>query len=145
MKTSYHPSIVVAFYLDCLPHELVQCLPRSTRYDWKHKNLPSQFGYDWFCRNQQLFCTLQQISTHNKLLLFNRALLRIIAIKKFITTYAAWAKDHLFQVPQTIIANISKVVPFLGLLKTLRFLQLPYTSFLKLKQPARCIASPFNL
>jgi hypothetical protein len=145
MKTSYHPAITVAYFLNCLPPELVQHIPRSTRFDWSHKNQAGQFGYDWFCQNQQLFKTLKHISTNKKLLYINRALLRIITTKRFIFSYAVCVKDKLFQVPEVILLNINKVSPVFGLAKTLHFLQLPYTAYLKLKKTVRCNLSPLNL
>jgi putative transposase len=145
MKTSYHPAITVAFYLNCLPTDLVQYIPRSTRFDWQHKDKSTYFGYEWFCQNQQLFQTLKQVSTNKKLLQINIALIRVIAIKRFISKYALQMKDKLFQVPETVIKNISKVSSVFSLANTLRFLQLPYSAYLKLKQKARCGQSPLNL
>ena len=138
MKTSYHPAISVAFYLNCLPTEILQHIPRSTRFDWLHKDKSTCFGYDWFCQNQQLFQTLKLVSTNKKLLQINRALIRIIAIRRFITAHATSMKNKLLSVTQTILCNIVKTNTVLGLTKTLRFLQRPYSAYLKLKRTARC-------
>jgi putative transposase len=145
MKTSYHPAITVAFYLNCLPNELVQHIPRSTRFDWQHKDKSTYFGYEWFCQNQQLFQTLKQVSSNKKLLQINKALIRIIAIKRFITNYTSCIRENRLTVTQTVIANIAKVTTIFGLIKTLRFIQLPYSAYLKLKQTARCNLSPLHL
>ena len=145
MKTSYHPAITVAFYLNCLPPELSQHIPRSTRFDWQHKDKSTYFGYEWFCQNQQLFQTLKQVSTNKKLLQINRTLIRVIAIKRFITNHAASIRHKLFSVTQTILCNIGKASPVFGLTKTLRFLQLPYSAYLKLKKAAHCNLSPLHL
>lgn len=145
MKTSYHPAITVAFYLNCLPDELQKHIPRSTRFDWQHKDKSTCFGYDWFCQNQQLFNTLKQVSNNKRLLQINRALIRVIALKIFITDYAGCIKNKLFSVTQTILINIHKVTEVVGLSKTLRLLQLPYSAYLKLKKTANCNLSPLNL
>jgi hypothetical protein len=145
MKTSYHPAITVAFYLNCLPNELIQYIPRSTRFYWQHKDKSTHFGYEWFCQNQQLFQTLRQVSSNKKLLQINRALIRIIAIKRFITNYTSCIREKRLVVTQTVIANIAKVTAILGLFKTLRFIQLPYFAYLKLKRSARCNLSSLNL
>jgi hypothetical protein len=145
MKTSYHPAITVAFYLNCLPNDLVQYIPRFTRFDWQHKDKSTYFGYEWFCQNQQLFQTLKQVSTNKKLLQINRALTRIIAIKRFITIYTSCIRGNRLTVTQTVITNIAKVTAIFGLIKTLRFLQLPYSAYLKIKRSARCNLSPLNL
>jgi putative transposase len=145
MKTSYHPAITVAFYLNCLPPDLVQYIPRSTRFDWQHKDKSTYFGYEWFCQNQQLFQTLKQVSSNKKLLLINKALIRIIAIKRFITNYISCLRENRLTVTQTVIANIAKVTAIFGLTKTLRFIQIPYSAYLKLKRVARCNLSPLHL
>jgi hypothetical protein len=144
MKTSYHPAITVAFYLNCLPNDLVQYIPRSTRFDWQHKDKSTYFGYEWFCQNQQLFQTLKQVSSNKKLLQINKALIRIIAIKRFITKYAVSIQSKLLSVTQTVLCNITKASPIFGLTKTLRFIQLPYSAYLKLKRTARCNLSVLN-
>jgi putative transposase len=145
MKTSYHPAITVAFYLNCLPAELLQHIPRSTRFDWQHKDKSTCFGYDWFCQNQQLFNTLKQVSNNKRLLQINKALIRIIAIKRFIAGYSGCIKNKMTSVTQTILFNINKVTEVVNLSKTLCLLQLPYSAYLKLKKTANCYLSPLNL
>src|SRR4051812_8903169 len=105
MKTSYHPAITVAFYLNCLPPDLSQYIPRSTRFDWLHKDKSTYFGHEWFCQNQQLFQTLQQVSTNKKLLKINKALIRIIAIKLFITNHSTSIKNKILSITQTVLFN----------------------------------------
>src|SRR5450432_2741342 len=82
-KTSYHPYLLVAFYLNCLPNNILQIIPRSTRYDWSQRDIQDSFGYDWFLENKDLFHTLEMVAINKKLLKINKALLRIIAIILF--------------------------------------------------------------
>ena len=138
MKSSYHPAVMVAFYLNCLPPDLLKRIPRSTKHDWHHKDLNTQFGHDWFCSNHQLFSTLQQVAGNKKLLHINRALIRIVAIRGFIIKYTACIKRGLFKIPRVITSNIAKVSAVLGLRRSLKFLQLPHAVYLKLKNAARC-------
>lgn len=145
MKTSYHPAITVAFYLKCLPQEIIRYIPASTQFDWKQKESASRFGYDWYRTNEHLFQTLQHISNNKRLLRINRALIRIIGIAVFIKKYSGCLQQGLVAVPQTIVGNIGKVTPVYGLTKTLRMLQLPYGSWLKLKKSSRCKASVLRL
>jgi hypothetical protein len=145
MKTSYHPAITVAFYLNCLPPELFQHIPLSTRFDWKHRDKTACFVYEWFFQNQLLFQTLRQVSSNKKLLQINKALIRIIAIKRFITTHSVCIKNKLLSVTQTILCNINKVSTIFGLTKTLHFLHIPYSTYLKLKKTVSCNLSPLNL
>jgi len=47
-KNNYHPLFIVLFVLDLLPHEAVKQIPRTTRNEWKNKNLQKTFGFS-FC------------------------------------------------------------------------------------------------
>ena len=63
-KTGYHPCLLVTLYLNCLPENILQFIPRSTKYDWDKRETKNSFGYDWFLKNKDLFYTLhfKQIS-----------------------------------------------------------------------------------
>lgn len=82
-KQSYHPFVLVAFYLDILPENLLDWIPRSTKNDWQHKKLTELFGYDWYLQNRHLFNTLQQVAVNKNLLLVNKVLLKVIAVKVY--------------------------------------------------------------
>jgi hypothetical protein len=82
-KTSYHPYLLVAFHLNCLPKNILQIIPRSTKFDWDHRDIQDSFGYDWFLENKDLFHTLQMVAINKKLLKINKAFVRIIAIVRF--------------------------------------------------------------
>ena len=83
MKVSYHPAVLLAYYLNCLPKEITEQIPRSTLYEWKKKTGTSQFGYNWYYNNRDLFNTIQQVCSRKKLLKINKVLLRVIALTRF--------------------------------------------------------------
>ena len=37
-KTTYHPFLLIAFHLNCLPDNELLAIPRSTRFDWVHRD-----------------------------------------------------------------------------------------------------------
>jgi transposase InsO family protein len=74
----------------------------------------------------------------------NRALIRIIAIKRFITCYTGQIKEKVFNAPQTLLANILKASAILGLEQTLRLLQMPYSQYLNLRR-TKCNQSVLDL
>ncbi|MBS1919588.1 MAG: hypothetical protein JST17_05000 [Bacteroidetes bacterium] len=129
MKTSYHPAILIAFYLNCLPDDLLFKIPRATKYDWLHKNLSGCFGFEWYCHHQHLFFTLEQVATNKRLLRINLALFRIIAIQKFIEKYAAQIHEKIFNAAATVINNIKKVQLIFGLAFVLKLLRLSYQQY----------------
>ena len=91
-KASYHPYLLVAFYLNCLPENILQIIPRSTRFDWHHRKIQDSIDCDWFIGNKDLFQTLQLIAINKKLLIINKVFLRIIALKRFMNTNSGGIK-----------------------------------------------------
>jgi len=144
-KTSYHPAILVAFYLNCLPGELHRQIPRTTKHDWQHKNLCACFGYEWYCNNQQLFNTLQQLSANEQLLKINRALLRIIALQRFLQKYAGQVQQKVYNAAATAAHTVKKLQQVLGSAFTLKLLQLNPYQYQQLKQKAKCGKSILQL
>jgi hypothetical protein len=121
-KTCYHPFVLIAFHLNCLPDNLLQAIPRSTRFDWTHKDIQGSFGYGWYQENKNLFLTLQLITHNEKLLKINRVSLRVIAIKAFIKKNSVGLPDGLKTARLTTANNILKVSRVMGLRKTFKYL-----------------------
>lgn len=144
-KQSYHPYILVAFYLQILPETILLSIPRSTRYEWGHKNVTELFGYDWYLQNQYLFHTLQQVAASNKLLRVNKALLRIIALQRFLQQNHIHIRHKLFNAASVAVKNIQKVKDVFGIRITLKYLNLSQQQYWQLKQKTRCTQSFFNL
>src|SRR5258708_32440153 len=88
-KQSYHPSILVAYHLNCLPEEILTAIRRYTRFDWHHREIHHAFGYEWFKENEDQFHTLKLVAQNRKLLSINKVFLRLIAIKRFLENNAA--------------------------------------------------------
>jgi transposase InsO family protein len=144
-KTSYHPFLLIACYLNCLPSDIAQHIPRSTRHGWLHKEQDTLFGYDWYQQNKHLFDTLKHVVSNKRLLQVNKALIRVLALQRFMQTYADRIKQNVFEINDTILNNLHKVNSVIGLRTTLKLLQLSYSSYLRLKKRGPCIASVLRL
>ena len=144
-KTSYHPYLLVAFYLNCLPENILQIIPRSTRFDCHHRKIQDSFGYDWFIGNKNLFQTLQLIAINKRLLIINKAFLRIIAIKRFMNSNTAGLKAGRVLLKSVLVNNIQKVAVVIGIKQALKYLSLNFQQYAKLKSKLSCISSFFNL
>jgi putative transposase len=142
-KLTYHPYVIIAFHLHCLPDELKLCIPRSTRFDWGQKELNTAYGFEWACQQEQFFATLQQVATSQKLLRVNVALLRIIAIKRFLHQHAARSSSKIIQ--QAIFGTIEKVCKVIRLTVVLKYIQRSPGWFQRLKRQQRCASSPLLL
>ena len=144
-KTCYHPYLLVAFHLNCLPDKMLQIIPRSTRFDWDKRDLQSSFGYDWFCENKDLFHTLQMVAINKKLIFINKALLRVIAIKRFIKDNSIGIHAGRMSLKTVIASNIQKVGKIVVVTKTLRYLDLNFHQYTRLKRNITCSSSLLNL
>jgi hypothetical protein len=144
-KTSYHPHLLIAFYLQCLPPDWLQRIPRSTRHEWSNKDLTVLYGYDWAMQHQQLFDTLREVSTSRRLLRINTALLRLIALKRFIDRHYTRLKENIPPVRDVVLNNIQKTVGILSLKTTLKYLQQSPRWYSQLRTKQRCPSSLFSL
>jgi putative transposase len=144
-KTSYHPYLMVAFYLNCLPADLVQRIPRSTRHEWSHKDQVALYGHEWYLENKQLFGTLQEVAASKQLLRVNRALLRVIALKRFMELYQERIKGNIFQIREVVLNTIHKISEVIRCKATLKYLDRSYSWYLQLRRKQRCSSSLFSL
>ena len=145
-KTSYHPFILIAFYLNCLPDNLLGLIPKSTRFDWQHRNLQDSFGFGWFQENKDLFLTLELISQHKKLLKINKALLRVIALKSFIKRHsAALIAAGSSSIKVAVLGNIHKITQLFGLRRALKYIDLDFRDYSKIRNIRSCPSSIYGL
>ncbi len=143
LKTSYHPYLLIAFYLNCLPEAWQHRIPRSTRHDWKHKDVTALFGHDWYLQNRHVFDTLQQVASSQRLLRVNRALLQVIALKRFIQKYQHRVKQKMTDTQTVVAVRLEKIAGIMGVKKSLKYLEQSYSWYLELRKP-RCRASVLN-
>ena len=144
-KTSYHPHLLVAFYLGCLPSDWLQRIPRSTRHEWLHRDQTTLYGYDWSIHHQDLLGTLREVASSQQLLRINKALLRIIALKRFITRHSTRIKERVSSAGDVILNTIRKITTVLSLQTALKYLQQPYSWYVKLRRKQICQSSVFSL
>jgi len=144
-KTSYHPYLLVAFYLNCLPENILQIIPRSTRFDWHHRDIGNSFGYEWFQENKIFFDTLQMVTRNRKLLKINKALLRVIAINRFIKKNVTGINAGRILLKTVVVSNIQKVTVVIGVKQALKYLNINFQQYAKLKRNITCASSLFNI
>lgn len=137
--------MLVAFYLNILPEDLRGVIPRSTLYDWGTKSVEELVGYHWYCQEQPLFSTLKEVALNKRLLKLNIALLRIIAIQRFLKKYKVRIREKVLNAAETVIHNISKVRDELGLVVTLKSIALSHQQYRSLQRKARCSRSALRL
>ncbi len=144
-KNSYHPYVQVAYYLNCLPEDILSSIPRTTRFDWQHREIHNAFGYDWFKQNEEQFQTLKLVAQNKRLLSFNKGLLKVVAIKRFLETNASAIRAGRLNVKRVVFEAIQKTAFLIGVKPALRYLNLSFQYYSRLKSKLKCATSSFNL
>ncbi|MFZ6025671.1 MAG: hypothetical protein ACOYVG_14570 [Bacteroidota bacterium] len=144
-KRSYHPYILLAFHLQLLPPQVFLQLPRSTKQYSKSKNQADLFGFELCSQQEDIIHTLSLVTRNKQLLTFNKALLHILAIKKYVQTYLFAIRQKRPSIIQTLVHNIQKVTGVIGLTKALKFTGLSYARWLKFSQWNSCSKSHLHL
>lgn len=144
-KRSYHPYIPLAFHLSLLSEDSLKQVPRSTKRYWKSKKTAALFGFELCPQQQDLLNTLSLIAQNKHLMAINKALLYVIAIKKFIQRHLYAIKNSRPAIIRTLIHNVQKIVPGLGLTKSLKLIQLSYAQWNRISQTKDCTKSYLRL
>ncbi len=148
-KNSYHPFISLAYQLNFLPSELWLQLPRSTRHDWQHKDQSTLFGHDYFLANRDKFNTLEAVANNYTLLTINKALLKVIALKKYMVANKERLHKGFVNTTAVVVSNIKKIKeaakPFVCQQQILNALDLHRNTYLNWKRNFNCRHSLLNL
>jgi putative transposase len=72
-------------------------------------------------------------------------LLRVIAIKRFISRYPQQIKDNVLQIHRVILDNVHKVSRSMGLKAVLKYLDRPYSWYVNIRTNRGCNLSLLNL
>lgn len=137
-KQSYHPFVLLAFYLDILPPDVAFLIPKTTLYDWKNKETKKYFGYEWYMQNLSFFDTLKAVSVSKRLIQVNKALLKIIALQQFIRNYAVQINQQVFNAAKTAVNNIQKIAAVFGAAFTLKALNITTYQYRKMIRQNKC-------
>ncbi len=92
-----------------------------------------------------MFLTLQLISQHKRPLKINRALVRVIAIRSFLKKNSTALAARSASCKMAVIGNIQKVSQVLGLRNALRFIDLDFKYYAKLRKNRSCPSSIYDL
>lgn len=144
-KRQYHPYIPLAFHLNILPEKATQQLPRSTRHYWRKKDLQQLAGYEFAIGQQDLLDTVATIASNKHLLAVNKALIKMIAIIRYIRKYRLGIKSGRAPIVNCLIKKINSIVPTIGLRKTLHWCTFSYVQWRRLWNKQLCANSPFQL
>lgn len=144
-KRQYHPYIPLAFHLCILPEQALQQVPRSTRHYWRKKDIQQLTGYEYVIGQQDVLSTLSLIASNKHLLAVNRALLKIIAISRYISKNIQGIKLVRIPIINCLMKQVSSIIPLMGLRKTLRWCNFSYAQWRRLLNKQLCARSPFQL
>jgi putative transposase len=141
-RNRYHP--IVPFAFSCInPIEACSSVPRSTQHYWKQRNKKALFNAGLIDQHE-LFATLKAVAHNRHLLACNRAVLRCIAISRFVQTHVHEIKRKAQNAIQVVLHNISKAASITGHATALKFSGISYRHWLSWKNTASCQLSPIN-
>lgn len=89
--------------------------------------------------------TLSLIASNKHLLAVNRALLKIIAISRYISKNIQGIKLVRIPIINCLMKKVSSIIPLMGLRKTLRWCNFSYAQWRRLLNKQLCARSPFQL
>ena len=85
------------------------------------------------------------VANNKYLLRINRTLLRVLALKRFITANTNEIKAGRIVIKTVVVNNILKLADVIGLRKTLKYLNINFQQYATLKRNLKCPASFYNL
>ena len=97
------------------------------------------FGAGWGEKNTEKFKILELINSNQSLLKINSALIKIIAIKKYIAKYDRRLKDCVGKADKIVLTHIKKVSEVFGLNAALSYLQVTKSFYRSLSKIKKCI------
>jgi len=144
-KRQYHPYIPLAFHLRILPEKFTQQLPRSTKHYWRKKDLQQLSGYELAIEQQDTLNTLSVIASNKHLLTVNKALIKIIALSRYISKNAHSIRSGRTPIVNCFIKQVNSISPVMGLRKILHWCKFSYAQWRRLLNKQLCARSPFQL
>ena len=144
-KRQYHPFIPFAFHLRILPEKATQQVPRSTRHYWSKKDLQQLAGYEFAIQQQDVLHTLAVIASNKHLITVNKALIKIIAISRYINKNAQSIRSGRTHIVNCFINQVNRISKVMGLRKTLHWCKFSYVQWQRLLNKKVCTNSPFQL
>lgn len=144
-KRQYHPYIPFAFHLRILPEKAAQQLPRSTRHYWRKKDLQKLAGYEFAIQQQDILNTVAVIASNKHLIAVNKALIKMIAISRYISKNAQGIRSGRTHIVNCFINQVNHISKVMGLRKTLHWCKFSYAQWRRLLNKQLCAKSPFQL
>jgi hypothetical protein len=85
------------------------------------------------------------VAASKQLLRVNRALLRVIALKRFMDLYHVRIKENVFNIDEVLLNTIHKISEAIGCKTALKYLDRSYAWYLQLRRKGKCSSSLFSL
>jgi putative transposase len=144
-KRQYHPYIPLAFHLQILPQQALLQIPRSTKYYWRKKELHSLSGAEYANSQDEFLNTLSLIARNKQLLSANKALLKVIALIKFVIKYKGAIKAGRSAINSCLLSKVKDISSVIGFHKTLKWIGFSYSQWRRITNKQLCAHSPFLL
>ncbi|AXR66887.1 DDE-type integrase/transposase/recombinase [Leptospira mayottensis] len=145
IKNSYHTALVFKTQLNLLSTLEKEMIPRSTRHDWKNRDLNSMIGYD---ENDPIFKNLNLYKKALESKTFIKAFKSLFSLYSFYNSLSEniQGKRRIWNDRKKEIASlIEKIAPFFSLKRACRFMKISVQRYRRWKKEIHCVSSAFNL
>ncbi|MDV6237869.1 DDE-type integrase/transposase/recombinase [Leptospira ellisii] len=144
-KNSYHTALLFKTQLNLLSPLEKKIIPKSTRYDWKNRNLSEMIGYD---PNDPIFKDLNLYKKALDSKTFMKTLKSLFSVYSFYDSLseAIRGKRRIWNDrKKEIVAIVTRIAPSIGLKRACRFLKVSVQRYYKWKSEIFCNSSLFGL
>ncbi|EMO55064.1 DDE-type integrase/transposase/recombinase [Leptospira noguchii] len=144
-KNSYHTALIFKTQFNLLSPIEKETIPKSTRYDWKNRNLDTIIGYDSrdpIFKNLDLYKKALDSETFRKAL---KSLFLIYSFYQSLTENIRGKRKIWNRRKKEIVSIIQKISPNIGLKRACRFMKISTQRFYKWNNEVFCNSSVFNL
>ncbi|MDI7208878.1 DDE-type integrase/transposase/recombinase [Leptospira santarosai] len=144
-KNSYHTALIFKTQFNLLSSLEKKSIPKSTRYDWKNRDLDSIIGYDSddpTFKNLDLYKKALECETLKKAL---KALFSVYFFYNSLTENIKGKRKIWNLRKKEIVSIIQKIAPNIGLKRACRFMNISTQRFYKWKNEVFCNSSAFGI
>ncbi|EMK26112.1 DDE-type integrase/transposase/recombinase [Leptospira kirschneri] len=144
-KNSYHTTLVFKTQMNLLSPLEKERIPKSTRHDWKNRDLTKIVGYD---ENDPIFKDLDLYKKALDSETFRKALESLFDVYSFydsLSEHIRGKRKIWNDRRKEIVSLVEKIVPSFGLKRSCHFLKISIQRFHRWKKELHCNSSAFNL
>ena len=143
MKRTYHTNILIKYKLGILDVQTVKNIPKSTLYNWRHKDFSGIFGLPGIDNSE--IDIMREFLTRKNLLQAAKALYYIYLTFQSVVNRVKNSKKLFFESKELITDTIDRTKDILGFDRVLKVFDITSQTYYYWKNKLKCPVSFLNL